>query len=220
MSGAALHDETPGYFLVPPSKQHAAGARPVPSGEAATVIGHCTPGMPSSDDPQWLIPDLGQCGGDDGPGPCGMPAYSFHPAKASLIIDDVPLRYTPPVGPAITFHLSYDHGGNHLPQTIDFGHVGGMWRHNWMSYVSDNLCQIMAPYALAWVLLRGQGRETYGANGPFTHQLTRATLVKVANDPVRYERRLTDGTIEVFTLADRAASVPGRRTFLTAIVDP
>jgi YD repeat-containing protein len=50
--------------------------------------------------------------------------------------------------------------------------------------------------------------------------MTGATLVQVTNDPPRYERRLRDGTVEVFELGDRPASQSGRRIFLTEVIDP
>ena len=37
-------------------------------------------------------------------------------------------------------------------------------------------------------------------------------LVQVSHDPPRYERRLRDGSVEVFTLPDRAASLPAIAT--------
>jgi YD repeat-containing protein len=167
------------------------------------VLGHCQPGGPAGNDPPCPT-----CGGG-GPGPGGMPSYAFHPQKVSVLIDDVPLGYTPPVGPAINFHLSYDHRETRNPQTIDYGSVGPMWSHNWLSYVTEGAL---------WVRLRGHGMESY-LGLPF-QLMSGATLVQVSNDPPRYERRLRDGTVEVFTLGDRPASQPGRRIFLTEVIDP
>ena len=39
-------------------------------------------------------------------------------------------------------------------------------------------------------------------------------------NPAVYERRLQDGTVERSDLADRAASLPARRVFLTEVTDP
>ena len=49
---------------------------------------------------------------------------------------------------------------------------------------------------------------------------SRATLVKMAHDPPRYERRLPDGAVEVFTYPDTGPSTPYRRVFLTQAIDP
>jgi len=203
MSGAALRDEATGYLLVSPALRTALGARVVRDEEAAAVLGHCQPGGPAANDPPCP-----NCGGG-GPGPGGMPSYSFHPQKVSLIIDDVPLGYTPPVGAPINFHLSYDHRENRHPQTFNFGHVGPMWSHNWLSYVTEGGM---------WVTLRGIGQEAH--LGMAYQVLSRAVLVQVSSTPIRYERRLPDGTVEVFTVADRPAGQPNRRIFLTEVIDP
>jgi YD repeat-containing protein len=50
--------------------------------------------------------------------------------------------------------------------------------------------------------------------------VTGAQIVQVSHDPPHYERRLVDGTVEVYELADRAASLPARRIFLTELIDP
>jgi len=203
MSGAALRDEATGYLLVSPALRTALGARVVLDEEAAAVLGHCQPGGPAGNDPPCP-----SCGGG-GPGPGGMPSYSFHPQKVSLMIDDVPLGYAPPVGAPISFHLSYDHRENRHPQTFNFGHVGAMWSHNWLSYVTEGGM---------WVTLRGLGQESH--LGMAYQVLSRAVLVQVSETPIRYERRLPDGTVEVFTVADRPAGQPNRRIFLTEVIDP
>jgi RHS repeat-associated protein len=204
LTGAAIRDESTGYFLVSSAQRLTLGARAVPADEAASVLGHCAPGGPAHNDPPCPRCDNPGPGGSGG----GMPKYTFHPQKISLLIDDVPLGYTPPVGPAMNFHLSYDHREVRHPQTIDYGNVGPMWSHNWLSYVSEP----------GHVTLRGPGQEHH--LGLAVQVLTQATLTQVTNDPPRYERTLTDGTVEVFTLGDRPASHPGRRIFLTEVIDP
>ena len=240
-TGAAIRDESTGYFLVSSQQRAELGARIVADGEAANVLGHCMPGGPAGTDPPCPFcggggpggpggpPPGGGPGGPGGPPPAvpgnpptsndpsmpgtpnlGMPGYSFHPQKVSLLIDDVPLAYTPAIGPAISFHLSYDHREVRQPQTIDYGSVGPMWSHNWLSYVTEGPLSVM---------LRGPGMEFH--LGMSSQLLTQATLVAVSTtDTPRYERRLPDGTVEVFTLGDRPASQPNRRIFLTEVIDP
>jgi RHS repeat-associated protein len=201
LTGAAIRDESTGYFLVARQQRATTGARLVPDGEAANVVGHCWLGAPSPYDPP--------CPRCENESPPGMPKYTLHPQKVSLLIDDVPLVYTPPIGATITFHLSYDHREQRQPQTLDYGSVGPMWSHNWLSYVTEGASSVM---------VRGQGLEFY-ANMSF-QVMSGATLVQVTNDPPRYERRLRDGTVEVFEFGDRPANQPGRRIFLTEIIDP
>ena len=191
LTGAAIRDESTGYFLLSPQQRATSGARVVPAGEAATVLGHCLLGATWDHDPPCPRCD------NPGPGGSGLPKYTLHPQKLSVLIDDVPVGYTPPVGPGITFQLSYDHREQRHPQTIDYGSVGSMWSHNWLSYVTEGALTVM---------LRGQGME-YHAGMSF-QVMTGATLVQVTNDPPRYERRLRDGTVEVFTLGDRPRRNP------------
>jgi YD repeat-containing protein len=74
-----------------------------------------------------------------------------------------------------------------------------------------------------WVALPPGGREVFSqphAQGTFTaHWNSRATLVRVTDSPIRYERRLSDGSIEVFTVSD-GAPVGQRRVFMSALIDP
>jgi RHS repeat-associated protein len=199
----AIRDESTGYFLIDRSTVDAFDARVVESREAVKVLGFCAPGGPGHYDPC-------NCEENRGPGPGGMTNYTFHPQKVSLVLNDVPVGYTPPVGPAIDFRLSYDHRESRLPQTIDFGSVGPMWSHNWLSYVTEGQMS---------VFLRGQGMEFF--INVTAAWLSRAELVPVSTtDTPRYERRLPDGTVEVFTFPDRPASHPGRRIFLTEVIDP
>ena len=90
LTGAALRDETSGYFLVPPDISKNPRWRAVADGEAANVVGHCTPGANNYDPP---CPD---CGGPGPGGDGGMPHYAFHPVSASLIVEDAPLGTLPP----------------------------------------------------------------------------------------------------------------------------
>jgi RHS repeat-associated protein len=204
-SAEAIRDESTGYFLIAPAQTTALAGRLVSAGEAANVLGHCAPGGPGGYDECGCEPTRGP--GPPGP---GMPNYALHPQKVSLILQDIPVGYTPPVGPAINFHLSYDHRDVRQPQTLNYGSVGPKWSHNWLSYVTEG--------ALS-VLLRGQGMEFF--LNVTTAWLSGASLVAVSTtDTPRYERRLRDGTVEVFTFPDRPASQPSRRIFLTEIIDP
>jgi RHS repeat-associated protein len=226
VTGDAIRDESTGYFLIAPASTTALDARIVSGPEALNVLGHCGAGGPGHYDPPCPFCGGGGPGGGRPPampgrpaieGPSmpgtpnlGMPGYSFHPQKVSLMLDDVPIAYTPPVGPAINFHLSYDHRESRQPQTLDFGSVGPKWSHNWLSYVTEGQLSVM---------LRGQGAEWFV--NVANNWLSGASLVAVSTtDTPRYERRLRDGTVEVFTFPDRPASHPNRRIFLTEIIDP
>ena len=103
---------------------------------------------------------------------------------------------------------------------MTYGNVGPLWTFDSLAYVTDNFYQTTPPYPTAGVHLRGHGLEVYDGAFPATHSMSRAQLVKVSNDPPRYERHLPDGTIEVYALPDRAASLYNRKIFLTELIDP
>jgi YD repeat-containing protein len=213
ITAAALRDEASGYFLVPETAPVDAMWREVADSEASNVLGHCSPGGPSGYDPPCP-----NCGGG-GPGPGGMPSYSFHPVNASLILEDVPVGYAPPVGPPVSLVLSYNHRDARQPQTPNYGNVGPLWSMNSLSFVVDNIYCIVSPCTEAAVILRGHGQEGYAAV-PSTHVLSRATLSKLSDDPPHYRRTLADGTVEVFTQPDRAATEYGRLILMTQVIDP
>ena len=101
--------------------------------------------------------------------------------------------------------LSYNHRDGRQPQVKTYSNVGPQWTFNALSFVTDNGYCIISPCPDAAVVLRGHGHEGYLSLG-VAHPLSRAVLVQVLHDPPRYERRLTDGTVEVFTQPDRPAS--------------
>ena len=70
---------------------------------------------------------------------------------------------------------------------------------------------------------RNGGRETSTGYNATTHAYAptirqQAVVVRVSESPVVYERRLSDGTVEVFAQPDGALTFP-RKVFLTAIKD-
>jgi RHS repeat-associated protein len=216
----ALDDEQSGYFLIPEGPLPA-GWRQVEDVEAAVVIGHCHPGQADPTDP--------------GPGPCpdgecepGMPTYNFHPVTTALRLHDAPLPYMSVRGPAVFFSVNYNQRDAGSPQVPVFSHLGPQWEFDWLSYVAESPgggCSVYGCTApQVSVSLRGYGAEEYAGAPDYTadfgvHWRSRARLVRTSLDPIRYERRLPDGTVEVFELSD-GAPVRQRRVFLTRVIDP
>jgi RHS repeat-associated protein len=207
LSEAALRDESSGYIMT--GQNPGPDWREASEGEAASVLGHCNPGTPSNNDPPCP-----KCGNP----PPGMPVYGMHPTSAALVIDDVPLTYSPSIGLDMSFRLSYNHRGK-TPSTFGYGNVGPLWTFNQLSYVEDNGWIAVPPYELTYAYLRGHGAELYSPSDGI-HPITGATLVEISHNPANYERRLQDGTVEVYSLADRASTLANRRIFLTAVTDP
>jgi YD repeat-containing protein len=148
-----------------------------------------------------------------------MAAYTFHLLRASLRIYDSPVGYTPPVGPAVVFRASYNQREANQPSTFFYSNMGKRWVHDWMSYVEDDPTSVGDPVELN---VRMGGREPYdgfvnGVSAP--QQDVRAVMTIVSTEPIEYERELPDGSIEVFSESDGAATAP-RRIFLSEWKDP
>src|SRR5882672_10581209 len=207
ISREALEDEGSGYILAP--KTTATNAwRAVPAAEAAGVVGHCTPGAPYDLDPGSPPP----CG-------CGMPQYVLQHMPASLRLVDTPLSYQPPIGPAVPFRLVYNQRDGSQPQAYSSGNLGPKWTMDLLTWVADDPT---APDVEADVYLSGGGGEHYADGVAHTvfvpNWRSKAVLAKVSSNPVRYERRLPDGGMQVFAQSDGVVTA-GRRVYLTDIID-
>lgn len=243
---AALDAEWSGYALIPKDASPPSW-RSVDALAARAVTGRsvCPEGGPSPSEPPCRDPRC--CDGSGGPppnGPAGGPGggcggscaspglatYGFHPLNASLLITDTPVGYTPPRGPAVPFTVRYDARQQLQPGLPTYGHLGPRWTHDWLSYAKETPAWCEGGYsqtnycfpATIFVYLRGGGQEEYygsDANGVYpAHWRVRAQLVRVSTDPIRYERRLADGGMEVYALPD-TAPVGERRVFLTEVRD-
>ncbi|MFL6521260.1 MAG: RHS repeat-associated core domain-containing protein [Chthoniobacterales bacterium] len=144
-----------------------------------------------------------------------MARYSIHALLVSLNIQDTPLRYSPPYGPAVDFTVTYNQRESQQPETFTYSNLGPKWTFGWLSYVTDDPNHQFSYTAL---YRSGGGAEIFAydssshsfAVDPRSH----AVLVKTA---AGYERRLPDGSKEIFGLSD-STSYP-RRTFMTQVID-
>jgi YD repeat-containing protein len=156
-------------------------------------------------------------GGDS----CGMPTMSVHRMLVSLTVRDTPLWYAPPRGPLVRFRLRYNQREAFQPQTFWYSNVGQKWTHGWLSYITDDPSN---PGAAVTVYLRGGGQESDTGYNPSTlsyspNLRTLAVITLTSTSPIRYERQMPNGVVEVFSQPDGAAAFP-RRVFLTEIRDP
>ena len=162
--------------------------------------------------------------GGDNAGDCescnrkGMARYSAHSMLASLNIEDTPIRYAPPRGPAINFTVTYNQRDTQQPQTFNYSNLGPKWTFNWLSYVTDDPNNASAN---ATVYVAGGGAEKYsgfdsGSQSYLPDPQSHASLVRTA--PAAYEKRFPDGSKQVFTLSDGSSSFP-RKIFMTQWVD-
>ncbi|MGE0452401.1 MAG: RHS repeat-associated core domain-containing protein [Vicinamibacteria bacterium] len=214
----ALDDEASGYYLIP-AGDVPAGWSAVSDAEAADVWGK---GNAGNNDQQ----ECKECSKQKGPGcpdgGCGaMAGYSVHAVLVSLNLKDTPVGYTPPRGPSVNFRLNYIQRDSFQPSIFYYSNLGPRWTFDWLSYVEDNPSD---PSQSAFVFLRGGGQETSsgydaGTQAYAPHYQSHAVLARTSTSPVRYERRLPDGSVEVFEQSDGAASFP-RKVFMTQAVDP
>ena len=157
-------------------------------------------------------------GGNQKTCPFGMARYSVHSMLVSLNIEDTPLRYSPPYGPGIEFTVTYNQRESQQPPDFNYSNLGPKWTFNWLSYVTDNP---IAPGQSTAVYTRSGGAEIFAFN--FVSQTfapdaqSHAEMVKTGDSS--YERRLPDGSKQIFALSDDAHFYP-RRIFMTRIVDP
>lgn len=136
VSGAALEEESDGYFLVPEG--------PLPPGwesvnlnEGQTVWGK---GATYGRDPNALTPN-------DPCIPCevlnwlesifGMTKYTANLMLVSLKLEDMPLRYNPPVGPPVEFKVTYNQRDPYSQAFPNYSNLGAQWSCDWFTYIED-----------------------------------------------------------------------------------
>jgi YD repeat-containing protein len=215
LSADALNAETSGYVL---AAALPAGFVPVERGEAETVWGRSCPSRPDPTQQQPCEETSGGCGGKCGG---GMAGYTFLRLLAALRIQDTPLTYTPPKGPAVNFTLTYNQRDVFQPAVFTYANVGPKWTFDAVSYVEDDPSTQAAQTVR--IYRRGGGMEIYAGlvgTTPSAPELrTRAVLVRVSSNPIQYERRLPDGSVETFAQPEAGTAFP-RKVFLTEDKDP
>jgi RHS repeat-associated protein len=220
VSRAALDDEASGYMLITPQTLPD-GWKAVAQTEGEQVWGK---GQTDGNDPDDTHDDDEQNDDDDDDDDdddCGMPRYSTHLMLVSLHLSDTPVGYFPARGPSVPFRVAYNQREAHQPQVFSFSNLGSKWTFDWLSYVEDDPTN---PNASAYLTARGGGRDTFQGFNPSTLAYqpdirTRAVLVRTSSTPIRYERRQSNGYVEVFAQPDGASTSP-RRVFLTEVRDP
>ena len=224
---AALSSETSPVALVP--------KMPLPAGwtaatrEALTaLVGHsCLLGAPAPDPPNTEQggPARKKQKPPTGPSCPGMVSASFNPLSAGLILNDTPVGYSPPRGPEVYFTLSYNQREQYQPSIFPFGNLGPLWTHNWLAYVEEGpqcgSSTCVSPFIR--VYLRGGGHDTLEGPAPDgTYAQTwksKAQVVRTSISPLKFERRLPDGSLEIYAQGD-GGPVGYRRVFLTEVIDP
>lgn len=216
----ALEEQTSGYFLIPPGRLPK-GWRAVSLEEGATVWGK---GVTANNDPK---PFGCKDPRSDGSKPCqqqpkkckGMAESSVHLMLVSLHLEDQPVGYSPPVGPAVEFTVRYNHRDSFQPANFYYSNFGPKWTCDWISYVTDNP---QSPLADVNYYLRGGGVRTFTGFDTNTQsyafqQMDQTRLTRTG--PASYAIEFPDGSKEVFSQSDGSIGTT-RNIFLTQEVDP
>ncbi|RYG48260.1 hypothetical protein EON79_04995 [bacterium] len=148
-----------------------------------------------------------------------MAQYAFHAMLCSLNVWDTPIAYQPPVGPSISCRISYVQRDNNQPTTFTFSNMGAGWKAPYVAYVVDNPRQLAKDTKL---VLQGGGAEVFkgapSSTGEFARsKWDRSVLVRTSIDPIAYERRFLDGSVEVYNASNDGATT--RYVFLSSIRD-
>ena len=162
---------------------------------------------------------------DDSPGSgCGgggMCGYDIKEATVSLTLSDVPVGYSPPIGPSVQIGISYNQREDSQPANFNFFNVSPKWTLSWLSYVTDDPSN---PGATVSRYVSGGGAFYYTGytvgTGRFAAQSTDGSILVLASQtPVTYQRQLSDGSVEIYAQSDGSTAYP-RNIFLSRVIDP
>lgn len=216
----ALEGESSGYFLIP-SGRLPPGWRVVDAREGETVwgkgnVGGPDPGPHGPCDP--ASDGAGQCPQPD-PACNGMATPRVHLLLVSLNINDQPVGYTPPVGPAVRFMVRYNQRDASPPANFTYSNLGPKWTFDWLSYITDDPSN---PLADVTYYIMGGGTRTFTGfdsnTQSYAFQLYDQTKL-TRTSPDAYEMLSCDGTRKVFSQSDGSTGAP-RNVFLTQLIDP
>jgi len=216
---ATIDAEASGYFVVPAGPLPL-GWTPVSEEEGRAVWGK---GDTLSVNKDSTSEDDEMAEDEDCPN--GMTVANAHIMVASLNLTDIPVGYAPPVGPTVTFKVTYNQREASQPTTADFGGLGSKWMHGWLSFVDETVFS-SSPNVLRPVLRRlGGGSVTYPAKAISTTGgdlyiqsrtlLSNSTLAKPSATTYRVAN--PDGSSLIY--GRRTGAFGSYRYFLTAKVD-
>lgn len=223
VSPATLDEEASGYFLVP-SGPLPEGWRPVSAAEGARVWGRGNTGTnvdtgSTGTCPTCQDPSPSTASGDtaDSSSPGGYTIPDVELVVVGLQLHDLPVGYTPPLGPPVQFKLYYSHRDLQQPTNFAYTNFGPKWTFTWLSYITDTVSQ----NGQAVLYRRGGGNEpftfqsgsgTSSYPGPYSQAVLTRTVV--SNNSTGFNITYPDGSVEQFQQAS------GTKFFMTAVIDP
>jgi RHS repeat-associated protein len=211
-----LMSEASGFFLVPKGTA-GRGWTKVNAAQAKEVTGR---GDANGRDEDATTCEDEKEGGDQSGGGGPMTAYKFTSMVVSLHLYDHPVGYTPPVGPALDFKIMYNQRDANQPVVFDYSNFGPKWTMNLVGYVQDDPMNASADVKI----YRIGGGYRYTDFNPTTQTFavqpkSLDVLKRLSSSPIRYERLKPDGSREIYEESN-GSTVPGRKVFLTKIIDP
>jgi RHS repeat-associated protein len=208
----ALETEASGYFLVPHGEL-ASGWRTVHLQEGGIVRGKGNVG-PGPPPPGPCDPHTNPCDK-----PCkGMAVPRVHLLAVSLNINDEPVGYSPPLGPAVRFTVRYNQRDSVQPDPFPYSNFGPKWTFDWLSYLTD---APFDPNSDVFYYIMGGGTRTFtgftgGSQTSEFQQFDQTRLTRTS--PASYEMLSPDGARKIFSHSDGATGT-SRKIFLTELID-
>ncbi len=213
VSLGALEAETTGYYLVPAGVLPA-GWRAVQPDEGARVWGKG----------QIYIKDKTATTPYDPKNPCppggaGMAVANVSLMLCSLSLQDNPVGYAPPLGPAVRFIATYNQYESGQPANFYFSNLGQKWTFNWMAFITDDPDSV---YANATYFTDEGGSLLYDGFSTYSQSFapeTKSQTILTRTSPNSYSLMFADGSQYIFALPT-ATNGTSRNVFLTQKVDP
>ena len=219
LSDTALDEEASGYFLVR-SGPLPEGWRAVSDSEASRVWGKGQTNESDQDETldnstkTCRIPHADYARQQSVP----MAQWNVNLLLASHHVEDTPVGYAPPVGPAVYIRASYDSINGWPLYGLPYSNVSQEWRLNWLAYLTDDPSNPSGDVRFAAV---GGGALTFTDFNP-TNQVFRnlfrnqAQLLRTGTNS--YELLYPDGSKQIFDQTDGSIGTT-RKVFMTAVVD-
>ena len=215
LSEEALNEEASGYFLVR-SGPLPNGWREVSGTEASQVWGKGATHI--SDHTETTDHSEQTCRQNNQGREHGMAQWNVHLLLASHRVEDIPVGYTPPVGPSVYIRVTYNSVNGWPDYGLRYSNVSQEWRLNWLAYLTDDPLNPAGDVKFA---ANGGGTMTFTDFNPtnqvFKHLFrNRANLVRIGTNS--YEIRYPDGSKQIFDQPDNAVGT-ARKIFMSAVVD-
>jgi RHS repeat-associated protein len=161
--------------------------------------------------------DGGDKNGGDDPGSPGMMRSAIQSMVVSLALTDTPLAYRPAKGPAVPLTMTYSQRETYQPAVFGYSNLGPKWTYTGITYIVDDPAR---PGENVQRYMPGGGTRKFkkanfdSATQSFADPFDQSSLVRLSGEPAKYERRLSDGGVEIYAHPDGKTAFP-RKIFLT-----